>query len=368
VFTILDERTAKLLRRNLGTILTEEACAIRLREPEQTGGVLAPSALSDAWSAAPAFATLGEIDQVYADRLQPGDRFVLDGRCLELKKRADAALLVDEVYGRPAIPRWLGAGAPMPGKIAQRIFHFRVQASEMLKDGTGALRHWLEQDYHLGREAADELIRFLEEQETVSETPAPSALLIEAVASQGCSEFFVHTPLPRPANEALARMLQLRWTRAFHLDAMALAADLGIFVMVPSDDAVSLAAWYAAFSPAQFHEDWNEHWRTSELAPQSFARAAQVGLMVLRNPLGRKRKVGGRDWTERRLFDQIRAAAPDFVLLRQAEREAASAVCDVHLAREFAACVATMPIRVRHLAQPSPFGEALLSTANRGTR
>ena len=40
-----------------------------------------------------------------------------------------------------------------------------------------------------------------------------------------------------------------------------------------------------------------------------------------RNPLGRGRKVGGRDWGERRLFDQVRARDADFVLLRQAARE-----------------------------------------------
>ena len=32
-FTIVDERTARLLRRNLGSILTEDACSVRLRAP-----------------------------------------------------------------------------------------------------------------------------------------------------------------------------------------------------------------------------------------------------------------------------------------------------------------------------------------------
>jgi ATP-dependent Lhr-like helicase len=35
-FTIRDARTAKLMRRNLGTILTEDACAIRMRAPTVT--------------------------------------------------------------------------------------------------------------------------------------------------------------------------------------------------------------------------------------------------------------------------------------------------------------------------------------------
>ena len=117
-FTIADERTAKLLRRNLGSILTEDTCAIRLR---------APTVEDESRTQA-----LGEIDHAYAEHLQPGDRFVLDGRCLEFKTRETAALLVDEVFGRPQVPRWLGSGVPMSSELARRIFLFRVQAAETL--------------------------------------------------------------------------------------------------------------------------------------------------------------------------------------------------------------------------------------------
>src|SRR5262249_32783515 len=101
-FTIADARTARLLRRNLGSILTEDACAVKLRAPtfEDEARTL----------------TVGEVDLAYAERLQPGDRFVLDGRCLELKERQATALLVDEAFGQPQVPRWLGSGVPMPGE------------------------------------------------------------------------------------------------------------------------------------------------------------------------------------------------------------------------------------------------------------
>jgi len=74
-----------------------------------------------------------------------------------------------------------------------------------------------------------------------------------------------------------------------------------------------------------------------------------------RNPAGRKRKVGGKDWTERRLFEQIRGSDADFVLLRQARCEAISSTCDLAVAQAFVESLAALPIRVRHLAQPSPF-------------
>lgn len=345
-FTIADERTAKLLRRNLGTILTEDACAIRLRDPGGEDDAPAKS--------------LGEVDQAYAERLQPGDRFVLDGRCLELKKRDASALLVEEVFGRPQVPRWLGAGVPMPSELARRIFLFRVQAGEMLRDDEATLHRWLDQGYQLGDAARMAVVDLLNEQETVSEIPTLSAMLIECVAMQSCSEYFLHTPLPRSANEAIARVLLRRMRSLTRKDTLALTADLGICFVIPGAEPIAAEAWRSVLRAERFTDDLREHLHSSELLAQCFARVAQTGLMVLRNPLGRKRKVGGKDWTERRLFEQIRAGAADFILLRQAERETLSSACDAATACAFVEQLAAMPIRVRHLAEPSPFGESLL--------
>src|SRR5262249_53538980 len=123
-FTIVDERTARLVRRNLGTILSEEPRRVRLQLTGRNDDGFEPQTIP-----------LGEVDEVYADRLQPGDRFVLDGRCLEYLHDDRRALVVGEVLGRPQIPRWLGAGAPTSPELAARIFAFRAHAAETLRDG-----------------------------------------------------------------------------------------------------------------------------------------------------------------------------------------------------------------------------------------
>src|SRR5207249_9766619 len=62
-FSIVDARTARIVRRNLGTILADEPKPVRLADGTP----------------------IGTVDEPYADRLQPGDRFLLDGRCLEFR-------------------------------------------------------------------------------------------------------------------------------------------------------------------------------------------------------------------------------------------------------------------------------------------
>ena len=57
-FTIADERTAKVLRRNLGTILTEDSTSIQLRAPTDDDETRTQR--------------LGEIDQSYAERSAAG--------------------------------------------------------------------------------------------------------------------------------------------------------------------------------------------------------------------------------------------------------------------------------------------------------
>src|SRR5262249_13933619 len=81
-FTLADVRTARLLRRNLGTILADEPRPVRLVDGSP----------------------VGHVDEAFADRLSPGDRFLLDGRCLEFRRCEEQALLVDEVMGRPVVP------------------------------------------------------------------------------------------------------------------------------------------------------------------------------------------------------------------------------------------------------------------------
>src|SRR5262249_59660685 len=131
-------------------------------------------------------------------------------------------------------------------------------------------------------------------------------------------------------------------------------SDLGFYLLCTGTRAMSADDWRAGLSIQGFAADCREHLEASDAIAQQFARVAQTGLMVLRNPPGRRLKVGGRDWSERRLYAQIRSRVADFVLLRQAECEATSSSCDVAAAVEYMTQLAHLPICMRRMAQPSP--------------
>src|SRR5262249_35842179 len=106
-----------------------------------------------------------------------------------------------------------------------------------------------------------------------------------------------------------------------------------------------------------FADDLNAALLGSDTLRERFRRVALTGLMLLRNPAGRRRKVGGRDWPERRLFEQVRAGDPGFVLLRQALSEVRDECCDADTARAYVADLPGRHVRFRYLAHVSPFAE-----------
>ena len=109
---------------------------------------------------------------------------------------------------------------------------------------------------------------------------------------------------------------------------------------------------------AGFDADLHEAIAESGTLRERFRCVALTGLMLLRNPLGPRRRVGGQDWAERRLFDKVRTTEPDFVLLRQALREVHEECCHAEAARGFLDRLPRCVIRWRRLTRVSPFAES----------
>jgi ATP-dependent Lhr-like helicase len=334
-FTVADERSARLLRRNLGTILGEERRSVRL----QSGG------------------GIGEVDEAFAERLQPGDRFLLDGRCLELKRAGISSLEVEEVIGRPAAPRWAGEAWPCSAELARRLYLLRSRAAEALLQGPASLDDLLRREYRLDAAARGPLTAYFRQQEAVSEIPAACVCLVECVSGEDGEGYYFHTPLNRPANDALGRLAARRLARPGGRCVVSIAADLGFLLQVQGGPALSADELRRLLAAESFDADLDDALKDSDLLRERFRRAVLIGLMLLRNPLGSRRKVGGADWPERRLFDQVRAADSDFVLLRQARREVREECLDVAMARAYAQEMPRRALRCRRLAQPSPFAE-----------
>jgi ATP-dependent Lhr-like helicase len=349
---VRDARTARLLRRNLGTILADENVPVRLRTGPEPADPFA-----DEVEAQPPL-TVGEVDEAFAGRLQPGDRFLLDGRCLETVRLEDGALLVEEVAGRPRVPRWGGEGLPLSPELANRLFLLRLRAAEALREGPGALAGLLGTEYGLQEPAAALLADYFQRQEAMSEIPDPLTLLIEAVGREGGCRLYLHTPLNRAGNDALARVAVARLAREHGLSATSVVADLGLALCLRSVPPDVPGLVRALLRAEGLDSELDRALADGPALRERFGRVALTGLMLLRQPLGGRRRVGGRGWGGRRLFDQVAERDGGFVLLRQARREVRAELCDGAAARAYAEALPGLAVRCRWLAVPSPFVEA----------
>ncbi len=355
-FQIVNARTARLMKRNLGTIVTDEPRAIRLLLPVEAGSDGLPRTLS-----------LGDLDPGWADNLKPGDRFMLESRCLQVKKREGTQLIVEEVLGRPEVPHWYAYGASLAVELAKRIYLYRSQANESLREGAKSWEHFLIQENALPTSAGTILAEYLQAQEQQSLVPTWSTLLIELVRQDAMQEYYLHTPLPKFANEMLGKLLAYRLARATSYASVVLSAEMGLVWMVEGTTPLAADFFRTALVEETFEADLADALREAPLFRERFGQVAQTGLMVLRQPMRGRPKVGGGAWAANRLFDSLQATDPDFVLLRQARRELLESA-EAFALKEFLRETVRRDLVIRPLSEPSPFGQMLLNLPFSTTR
>jgi len=338
-FGLRNRRVARWFRTNVGTIHSEVAVRV----------------IADG-------VAVGTLEAAYAERLVPGDRFVLDGRSLEFRQLDDSVLLARPAGGEPSLPRWTSDRQSLSPELASDLAGFRAQASRLLaEESTTALRRWLIETFELDAIAAQVLIELFEAQAQWSEIPDALGLLVEESPSprEDGLVYTFHAPLHRAACEALARVTGARLGRRLGRDLTLSVADLGWSIRVPDAAAIALMpeSILPLFDLDGFADDVIEGLDRGELPARRFRHVAATALMVLSNPEpGRRVRVGGMNWVSTRLYPLVKAACPQHPLLRETRREVLYDILDLPAAIRW---IKQKPsIRFRVLPGISPFAAA----------
>jgi ATP-dependent Lhr-like helicase len=332
-FGVRNGRVARWFRANVGTITSEESVRVVADGQE-----------------------IGTLEGAYAERLQPGDRFVLDGRALEFRRLEGLTVRAKPTAGEPDLPRWSSDRQALSPELASALAAFRGEATTRLSDGPESLRGWLCETHELDPEAADVLVAMFEAQERLSEVPPADGVLVEESPHAEGLAYTFHAPLSRSACEALARATAARLGRRFGRDVSLCCADLGWSVRLAEGGSLTVAEIGPLLSPDGFAADVLEGLDRGELPARRFRHVAATALMVLKNPEGGRRRVGGLFWVSTRLYPLVQAACPDHPLLRETRREVLEDLLDAPAAL---AWLARGPaVRFRALEGLSPFAAA----------
>jgi ATP-dependent helicase Lhr and Lhr-like helicase len=339
-FGVRSRRVVRWFRSNVGTITSEESVRVVLDDGGQ----------------------VGTLEGSYAERLQPGDCFVLDGRSLEFRRLEGLVAIARAAGAEPALPRWTSDRQSLSAELARDLGRFRERAALLLSaEGPLALRAWLAEEYGLEPDAAEVLEDLFAAQEQASEVPRPEAVLVEESPHEGGFTYTFHAPLSRSACEALGRATAARLGRRFGRDLGLVVADLGWSIRLPEPARLRAEDVAPLLDPEGFAADVVEGLDRGDLLARRFRHVAGTALMVLRRPEGGRTKVGGLLWVSNRLYPLVKAACPDHPLLRETRREVLDDLLDTPGAL---AWLSRRPaVRFRALAAPSPFAAAWVDAA-----
>ena len=282
---VRDQRVARQLRMNLGTIVESPMVAVRLR-----GGPV-----------------LGEVEEWFVSTLAPGDCFLFAGQILRFEALdAVTAIVSRGGEGEPRVPAYAGARMPLSTWLAARV-------REILHDP----RRW--------RLLPQPVREWLRLQRRWSALPAKDGLLVETFPRGGRWFLVAYCFEGRLAHQTLGMLVTRRMERLGYGPLGFLATDY------------VLATW-SAFEPTDvaplFEEDILgeelEEWMAeSSMLRRTFRTIATIaGLVEKRHPGQEK---SGRQMTMNAdlIYDVLRRHEPDHVLLRATRQEAAAGMTDV---------------------------------------
>ncbi len=342
LFGIRSARVSRWFRSNVGTITSEESAKVLVDGKP-----------------------LGTLEGAYAERLQAGDTFVLDGRTLEFRRLEGLTVHARPASGEPNLPRWSSDRQGLSNELAREVYHFRRECADRLADGPQALRAWLVETYDLGTDESAVVGDLIAWQERLSEVPGHGQFLVEETPGdpergEGYRYSF-HAPLGRAGCEAMGRATAARVGKQMTRDLQLGVADLGWCLTLPEGYRLKADDLSILMNCEGLEDDILVGLDRGDLLARRFRHVAATGLMVLRNPEGGRTRVGGLLWVSRRLYPLVKAACPSHPLLKETRREVLHDLLDTRSALDW---LATRPVpRFRPLNAASPFAMAWIDPA-----
>ncbi len=282
---------------------------------------------------------IGTVEEEFAERLMPGDIFVLAGRTYEFVKSrgGNKIYVVPREGAKPTIPpAWFSEMLPLSFDLALDVQRFRREVKGIL-NRRDAIRR-LMRKYGIDERAAKAIIAYFREQERYSTVPDDETVLVEEVEKENTYEYFFHTLIGRRANDALSRAFAYavsRWKGGVNV-GIALN-DNGFLLRVPKEARLSEAEVKELFQLEDLREILKRALDNTELLKRRFRHVAnRGGFLILRRYVGgRKKRLGRQQVIAVSLLKVLKEHYPDFPLLKEVYREIMEDKMDVENAELF---------------------------------
>lgn len=314
-----EDAVAKRHRMNIGTITSDASIEVRFANG----------------------ARLGTVEESFAAKLRPGDRFLFAGRNLELVRVRELRATVRVAGRRPtSVSRWMGGRMPLSSCLSLGV-----------RERLDAVRRGVAPDQPEMASVAP----VLEIQRRLSRIPARDELLIERLRSREGHHAFFYPFAGRLVHEGLAALFAFRIARRTPLTFSLAVNDYGFELLSAEPAPVEEAIVDGLFSDENLLADILGSIHSAEMARRRFREIARVAGLV-NEGVGRARK-SARQLTisSSLLYDVFAKYDPENRLLAQATREVLESQLEQTRLRATLGEMRERRLVVVHPVEPTPF-------------
>lgn len=323
LYAVTDPKIARRHRLSVGTITSEASVLVRfLRGPK-----------------------IGMVDESFAARLKPGDRFAFAGRTLEFVRLYEMTVWVRLAKAEANTrPRWSGSRLPLSSELAAAV---RAKFD----------------DARRGRFADPEVLAVrpvLDVQSRWSRVPAIDEVLAERLVTRDGHHLFLYPFEGRLVHEGIAALAAYRLSRRRPQTFTLAANDYGLELVSPDPFDLDASGLKTLLDPTGLADDVLESLNAAELAKRQFREVARVAGLVNPGLPNAGRTAKQLQASSGLFYDVFREHDPGNLLLWQARREVLDRQFEITRLRRALDRIASSRLVVTDPVRPTPFAFPLL--------
>jgi ATP-dependent Lhr-like helicase len=303
---------------------------------------------------------VGELDEEMVFESRTGDTIILGATTWRIEEISHNRVTVSPAPGEPGkMPFWKGDGPGRPAEFGEKIGKL---TRELLALPRAVAATKLVEDHSLDSNAAENLIRYLEDQKLATQqVPSDEEIVIETLRDElGDRRICVLTPFGKPVHApwCMAVTAKLRSERGWEVESM--WSDDGFVIRLPENDEFVDPALLVP-SPAELKDLVLRQLGSTSLFAAKFREAAARALLLPKRRAGQRAPL----WhTRKRAADLLAVASrfSSFPILLESYRECVRDAFDMASTSAILAKIQRGTIRVTSLEsnKPSPFAASLL--------
>jgi len=281
---------------------------------------------------------LGEVEEIFAQGLVPGDTFLFAGELLRFEGIRDMVVVASRARAgeEPKVPAYGGGRLPLTTRLAARVRAMLADPSEW-----DAL--------------PEQVAEWLRLQRWRSVLPGPDDLLVETFPRGNWSYLVAYCFEGRNAHQTLGMLLTRRMERAGLSPLGFVATDyvIAVWSLEPAGDVAAL------FDEDMLGDDLEAWMAESSLLKRTFRNVAVIAGLIERRLPGHEKTGRQVTFNSDLIYDVLRRHEPNHILMRATRADAARGLTDVG---RLAAMLARVRGRIIHRRLPriSPLAVPIL--------